>query len=266
MARDSKPLFQELEVESSKRITALLYGVPKIGKTTLAASSIFVPEMRDVLILDAERSRDAVSHFEVEGAHLKFTTVPDFDTLATITTAFRRNDPQIRGINTVIVDTLSSMRANYLDEQAMGDRTSDKMKHRTEQVDYMKVTIVLRNFINALLAHDNLNIFVVSHQRELDTGHVRPDLNDALRQAVEANMSEMWYIHMDRKGNRVLEVLPTKSNAAMTVGARHKMFSENVEQYSLEHAPEGEDPEKWRGRLVVPEDNSLMQVLYDLHG
>ena len=241
--RETKPLFEELTVERSKRITALLYGVQKMGKTTLAASSLFVPEMRDVLILDAERSRDAVSHFQAEdGTRLKFMPVNGFDDLAKVTDAFRRNIEEVQGIKTVIVDTLSAIKQNYLVEQAMGDRGSSKTEHRTELSDFMKVTIVISNFINALMAHDDLNIILISHQREMDSGMVRPNLNDALRQAVEQNMSEMWYLHMnERTGDRVLEVLPVRSNSYVTVGARNPVFRENLERYAMAHAPEGQD-------------------------
>lgn len=259
------PLFERLAPESTQRFTALIYGSPKVGKTTLAASSVFVPEMQEVLVLDSERSSDAVAHFDSNGHGVNVSYVQGFDDLAVVANAFRLNKPEVREINTVIVDTISTMRDNYIDEQALSkERANSKMAGRTEISDFMKVTIFLRNFLDVLIQRPNLNIFVLAHEAEIE-GKAVPYMNAALRGGVIARMSSMWYMHHDPSGRRVLEVLPHPLNAYATVGTRNATLAGNLRKYALENAPAGQNPEKWAGTLVVPEDNSLMKVLYDLH-
>lgn len=260
-------LFTPLSTTSSKRFAALIYGSTKVGKSTLAGGSLFVPEMRDVLILDSERSSDAVSHFEADGSTLFMEPITGMEDLINVATAFRKKAKGTENIKTVIIDTISTIRDNFLDEQALGtQRAGSKMQGRTEISDFMKVTTLLRNTVDVFMQVPDLNIFVLAHEQDID-GLTYPYMNQALRGGIVARMSSIWYMHLDRNGNRLLEVLPNKRNSYVQgLGTRNTVLRNNLAVYTREHTPEGDNPEKWEGTLIVPDDNSMMKTLYGLYG
>ncbi len=86
-ARPAQPAFKIESTARRKRYSnALFYGDYGVGKTTLAASASEVPEMRDVLFINAEGGDESIKYFDLD-----LVTISNFGQFARVQEFLRRH-------------------------------------------------------------------------------------------------------------------------------------------------------------------------------
>jgi hypothetical protein len=84
----------------------VLYGMPGCGKTTLAATAVDVPELRDVLILDFENSTAAVAEKYGEHPNLDVVQLRDWSTSVRVLSKVLAGGHQYK---TVVLDPINGL-------------------------------------------------------------------------------------------------------------------------------------------------------------
>jgi hypothetical protein len=93
-------------LEASEYFKGLFYGIPGTGKTVLCGTAEDVPEMRDVLVVDAERGTRSIRQ---RGKYLKVFHLKTLDDMERLLGALVMN--QLPQYHTIVLDSISSIHA-----------------------------------------------------------------------------------------------------------------------------------------------------------
>lgn len=177
----------------------LIYGDPGVGKTTLAATALNVPEMSDVLILNIEGG--IMSVVEAEEVGLRTTPmVKDISTLKDLEEVFwylRTGDHQFQ---TLVIDSYSELAKICLD--AIVDHEVDTNAKRTSNdeiwlEDYGTMTKRMRRITRAirdLPMHVILTCHAAATQDKDKNEVIGPSLTTKLRESVIGYMDIVAYM------------------------------------------------------------------------
>ncbi|KKN65424.1 hypothetical protein LCGC14_0481440 [marine sediment metagenome] len=236
------PQFRIETVEQKERyLKLLIYGNYGVGKTTLAASALMVPSMRDVLLISAEAGDLSVSHMK----GLDATTIRDFKALGYINEFLKQhckardedNEKELikleafnRGVeaskikkakryNTVIVDSLTEVEA-YCFNQLLSITDATRLDTETQSSEWTEYKKNHTMMLRVVRAFRDLPMHVIVtaaeqyQQDETKKMKFSPDLTGKLSKKVQGFFDMVGYYQQARKGDdlaRRLYVMPSPS-------------------------------------------------------
>ena len=195
----------------------MLVGNLDTGKTTIAASAAKHEDMSPVLFLDVDGRLTTLP--EVDNIYkMDINTIKDIEAAKVLLAKPKKFwDEEIREVKTIVIDSISRLKDNVLDEVAQRDKDIKAGRNRTRddvymytQRDYGTMTNIINNLIKVVV-QTNLHVIIVCHNRDIMTekvsGHsnvpklildtIEPELNNKLRINTMAYMHHVWYT---RKG------------------------------------------------------------------
>jgi phage nucleotide-binding protein len=198
----------------SNNLKVMIYGEPGTGKTTFAGSAGAVGP---TLIIDVERgSRTLVGQPNVDV--MEYVSIEQVE--ATIR-YLRDDDSAFAKYDTIVFDSLSEMQRRLIDAQLTAASKSVGMPVYKADWDIYNInTQRLRSLMSAF--RDIPKNLIVTSQARLDkeeaTGIMswRPDLTPKLAATVAGLFDVVGYLRIDSKGQRVLQVQPSKTVLAKT--------------------------------------------------
>jgi len=234
MAIDIRGVELESPKEAIKRFSLLLWGPPKAGKTTLAATA-----PKDILWLNFDPDGIA-SIANVEGVHvMDFSDKPN-----RIVEEFRLENPlrlneylaENENIRTVVVDSITSFRDKALPHGVVRAQTTSKGKQSTlEDPGYagygnlnLWVRLMVRNLLYVTAQHRR-NIIFVAHEDKPEKNKdgivlfITIMLGGSLVTQVPKDLSEIWALEDTGKVRRIA-VRPSRSRKPL--GTR--MFATDI--------------------------------------
>lgn len=204
MARISKP-----EV-ASPYLKILIYSEPGVGKTTLAATA---PKP---LIIDVERGTRVLANKDIDV--LEFVSIEQVEKVIEYAV---RGEPAFDKYETFVFDSLSEMQRRVLDAQL--DKSSKSVGapvYKATWDHYGENTQRLRSLMSRF--RDVKRNIIVTAQAKMDKDEssgipfMRPDLTPKLAATIVGLFDIVGYYRIDSKGQRVLQVQPTKTIIAKT--------------------------------------------------
>lgn len=231
------PAFRIEAVHRRERyLKALIYGNYGVGKTTLSASSIDVPAMRDVIMVSAESGDLAVDHME----GLDAITVKDFRGLGQIHEFLKQHcaardvgnterliqmEELLRGeeveepkqYRTAIMDSLTEIEA-YCFNQLLGITDSTRLDEEVqsaEWAEYKKNNTMMLRVVRAFRDLPMNVIFIAGekyNQDETKKYKFTPDMTGQLAKKIQGFMDMVGYYVMGKAGDdriRRLYVMPS---------------------------------------------------------
>ncbi len=249
--------------ERRKYLKLLIYGAYGVGKTFLAGTSGQVPEMRDVLLINAESGDLTLSSSPEVGENVDVVDVYDFKTAARVYEFLKRhcalrdaNDEEglrklqawvtgqpedevpLRRYHTVIIDSLAEIEAyNMYSLLGVSNNTRlDEDIQSAEWADYKRNNSTILRFVRAfrdLPMHVIMTCPEQYAQDELKRFHYSPHLTGQLSGKVQGFMDMVGYLQAgnpDDKGNvpRRLWVQPAgKFDAKNRFSSYKKPFFDN---------------------------------------
>src|SRR5215813_673560 len=188
------------------KVRGLFYGDAGVGKTIFACHS---PKP---LLLDADGSGalSLINHPELVIANdIKVLQVRKFNQMLDIFQAMRRGDPRLMDRETVIIDTLSNLAQQHLDE-FIAKEMSTRDKNRDPvafQRDYKFNTQGMRQLVGYFMSLD-INLVVLAHEvfdKDEFTGIMkwRPELTPKLTSMMEGIFDVFGHMVSDPDENFV---------------------------------------------------------------
>jgi len=205
MSRIAKP-----ELTSTK-LKVMIYGEPGVGKTTFASSS------PNPLIIDVERgSRTLVGKENVDV--LEYVSIEQVE--ATIK-YLKDDSPAFKDYDTIVFDSLSEMQRRLLDQQlGKASKALGSQLYKADWDIWGENTQRLRSLMSAFRDIDkNLIVTAQAKQDQDATTNImswRPDLTPKLAATVAGLFDVVGYLRIDSKGERILQVQPSKTVLAKT--------------------------------------------------
>lgn len=199
------------EVVDAWGLNMVLFGVPGVGKTTLAAEAQDSPYGKDVFFIDVEGGTRSISDrpdITVWRPESWFQVKEVFDWLATESHPYR----------TIVIDTL-----NELQSLGMKDIMETAKDPEWPGIqDWGKSTEQMARLVRAFLAFSQergWNVIFTAHaneQKDEVTGKllIRPNLTPKATERVCGLVDVVGYYSRDRDGNRELLLEPTPSIVA----------------------------------------------------
>lgn len=218
----SPPFKIETPQTRARYLKLLVYGNFGVGKTTLAASSVEVPSMKDVLLLDAESGDFSLSEFD----GLSTIRISNFPMLSKVheylkqhcaareagnLDRLRQLEAWLTGQNeadieapkqfrTVIMDSLTEVEAFNMDQLlGIGINTAlDEEVATAEWSEYKKNNKMMARIVRAFRDLPLHVIFVASQsfvQDEMKQRHFSPALTGKLANQVQGFMDMVGYYH-----------------------------------------------------------------------
>lgn len=198
----------------------LIHGPPGVGKTVWACRA-----PRPFLIDTEKGAESLLNHPELK--HVKIRQVEQVAMLEEIIWACKAEHPFFNDIDTLIVDTLTSLQSAELSEQLkkryIQDNSVDPFLPEGKQ--YQRNTEHLKRIVIAL-RDLNKHVILIAHtkeEKEDDTSitKYKPFLTDKLESAVRGNMGVIGYFRAsnpDKQGNvnRYIQVVGTTKVVAKT--------------------------------------------------
>lgn len=195
----------------STNLKVLIYGSPGTGKTTFAATA------PSPLVIDVERgSRTLVGLREVEV--LEYVSIEQVEKVVDYLV---NNHAAFSKYETIVFDSLSEMQRRLLDQQ-LGNmsKTIGSPLYKADWGVYGENTQRLRSLMSRF--RDIPKNLVVTAQDKVEkddaTGIMmaRPDLTPKLSATVAGLFDVVGYLRINSKGERILQVQPTKTVLAKT--------------------------------------------------
>ncbi len=254
------PKFRLETVERRERyLKSLIYGTYGVGKTTLAASALDVPSMRDVLIINAESGDLSVDHLE----NLDAITVTDFRTLGQINEYLKqhckardendkafliKSEAFIRGVDeseikkprkyrTVVIDSLSELEA-YCFNQLLGITDSTRLDEETasaEWTEYKKNHTMILRVVRAFRDLPMHVIFTCGekyNQDETKKYKYVPDMTGQLSKKVQGFMDMVGYYVQGKEGDAIQRRLYVMPSGKGKYDAKHRYQSFKGEYFT----------------------------------
>jgi phage nucleotide-binding protein len=190
-------------------LKVLVYGEPGTGKTTICGSA------PNVLLIDVERGSLTLSGSNADV--LEYVSFQQIDKFIDFLVA---DDPAFAKYDTIAFDSLSEMQRRVLDDQlATTSKATGLKTYKASWDHYGPNTQMLRELMSRFRDIPNKNL-IVTAQSKMDkddtTGitFVRPDLTPKLSATITAMFDIVGYLKITGKGERVLQVQPTKTVVA----------------------------------------------------
>jgi len=245
------PQFRIETVQRRERfLKCLVYGTYGIGKTTLACTSLDIPSMRDVLIINAESGDLSVDHM----ANLDAITVTDFRKLGQINEFLKQHclarddndieklkamEAHLRGVElseikkprkyrTVVLDSLSELEA-YCFNQLLGITPTTRLDEETqsaEWAEYKKNNTMILRVVRAFRDLPMNVIFTCGEKYNQDENKKYkyvPDMTGQLSKKVQGFMDMVGYYKMGKSAEGVtLRRLYVSPSGAGKYDAKHR--------------------------------------------
>lgn len=202
MARISKP------ETASSTLKVLIYGEPGVGKTTFAASSPMP------LIIDVERGSRVLAGRDV--AVMEYVSIEQIDKLMDYLLA---SDKSFDNYSTIVFDSISEMQRRLLDQQlATVSKSAGAPVYKADWDLWGANTQILRAMVSRFRDIQK-NLVMIAHakaDKEEATGimQMRPDLTPRLASTITAMFDVVGYLKINSKGERILQVQPSKTVVA----------------------------------------------------
>lgn len=243
-----RPFIISKPADITKYLKVLIYGPPGVGKTTLAAGAISVPEMCDVLYIDAESGAETlrkiapkidsipINNFgqlarihQFLRLHCKARDEGDMETLKQLEEkVIETSRPKPALYQTVVIDTLSEVQ-KYNMYQLLGvDIDTAKLDQEWEPPEFSewnKTTEMIRLLVRAFRDLP-LHVIFISHERVADEkrGTITVDFPSALARSIPGFVSAVGYLQA-----------ATSKNADGEVSTRRRLELEPGRQYLAKH-------------------------------
>lgn len=184
----------------ARKLRAIIFGQSGSGKTYTAASARHHPGLANILVANFDRGDATLPQSDVISVVNVNPNDASTDVFGAVTQQLllppERRDKAYQKFNTLVVDSISALRDQVLDE-AQGN------KARTYSTWNTMHDIILRN-IDLLIQSGQVHIILLAGAKELfDQGTLidtRPDLNPALWSRLRHRMDMIFYTsYQDRR-------------------------------------------------------------------
>lgn len=261
---DAKPAIRppqfriEAVVQRERYLKLLIYGNYGVGKTTLAASALAVPSMRDVLLISAEAGDLSVSHME----GLDAATIRDFKALGYINEFLKQhckareadNEKELikleaynRGVepseikkakryNTVIIDSLTEVEA-YCFNQLLSITDATRLDTETQSSEWTEYKKNHTMMLRVVRAFRDLPMHVIVtaaeqyQQDETKKMKFSPDLTGKLSKKVQGFFDMVGYYQQARSGDNIARRLYVMPSPSGRYDAKHRYQSYKGEYF-----------------------------------
>jgi phage nucleotide-binding protein len=203
MARITKP------ETTSQFLKVLIYGEPGVGKTSLCGSA------PNTLLIDVERGSRTLIGTQVNV--LEYVSFQQVDKFVDLLVA---DDPAFSQYDTIAFDSLSELQRRVLDSQLdVTSKTTGTKTYKATWDHYGPNTQMLRELMSRFRDVPNKNL-IVTAQTKLDKDETtgitfnRPDLTPKLNATITAMFDIVGFLKINNKGERVLQVQPSKTVVA----------------------------------------------------
>jgi phage nucleotide-binding protein len=203
MARIAKP------ETTSQFLKVLIYGEPGVGKTSLCGSA------PNTLLIDVERGSRTLVGTSVDV--LEYVSFQQVDKFVDLLVA---DDPAFSKYDTIAFDSLSELQRRVLDSQLdVTSKTTGTKTYKASWDHYGPNTQMLRELMSRFRDVPNKNL-IVTAQTKLDKDETtgitfnRPDLTPKLNATITAMFDIVGFLKINSKGERVLQVQPSKTVVA----------------------------------------------------
>lgn len=204
MARISKP-----EAVSST-LKVMVYSEPGVGKTTFLGTS------PNCLVIDVERGARTLQGTDTDV--LEYVSIEQIDKLVDYLLI---NDPAFAKYDTIAFDSISEMQRRLLDQQlANVSKTTGAPVYKAGWDEWGVNTQILRAMVSRFRDIPK-NLIMTAHakaDKEESTGimQMRPDLTPRLASTIAGMFDIVGYMKVNSKGERVMQVQPSKTVVAKT--------------------------------------------------
>jgi hypothetical protein len=209
------------------RVKGIIYGRPGAGKTILAATAAYHPDMRDVLFIDREGGMLSVTEglpdLPDECMPLRHRVHSVADVEAIFWQLKQGSDPQFKSIKTVVIDTASELFNLDLEHTIKENMTKDPRRKNDsiddpQPGDYGAAGRRIARVIRWLRDLD-VNLIVLAHTDEITTKpagdkfskvaeeskivqEVTVGISPMARRLITGFMDFVWLLHVDENGQR----------------------------------------------------------------
>lgn len=210
--------------ERQKRINALFFGPPKVGKTYLLGTAAFDERTAPMAILDFEGGvLDVLEDMPGFGTDIIRIPVASWQDL---NEAFARIEENEEGFRSVGIDSISETHIfallNILDEERDKRESKDDNVDLIQQGDYGIALVQIRRLVRAFRDLPMHTFFTSHHKDEIvaKEGLVKmPSLSGKAAIEVPGLMTIVGYLGIDDEGTRALLLNPN-TYPKMRIGAR----------------------------------------------
>lgn len=244
------PKFRIETVQRKERyLKLLIYGTYGVGKTTLAVSSLDVPSMRDVIMINAEAGDLSVD----QSKNLDAVTVKRFTTLGQINEYLKQHckardngdidflrkseavlkeveESEIetpREYRTCIIDSLTELEA-YCFNQLMGITDSTRLDEEVQSAEWTEYKKNHTMILRVVRAFRDLPMHVIFtcaekyNQDETKKYKYVPDMTGQLSKKIQGFMDMVGYYVQGKDGDKVMRKLFVMPSGQGKYDAKHR--------------------------------------------